>query len=174
MPGSTSIYGLPYLVPDDPPDIARATKDLANAAETQLQRVDAAALGTMVGFEATSEVTPQAIAATTLVAMRWQAASSNVGGFGKPSAFEWTVPTAGVYAATVQGTVTNGQTGRAFAQAFLDGRPFRIPFGGFTESGFGTAGTRRMAAGTIIKVEIYCATATTLGVSTLAVYRIGS
>lgn len=33
MPGSTSVYGLPFLEPTDPPDIAGATEDLAGAAE---------------------------------------------------------------------------------------------------------------------------------------------
>lgn len=36
MSGSTPTYGLPYLEPDDPPDIASATQDLAEAAEAQL------------------------------------------------------------------------------------------------------------------------------------------
>jgi len=41
MPGSTPIYELPYLEPDDSPDIARATEDLAGAVETELARIDA-------------------------------------------------------------------------------------------------------------------------------------
>ncbi|SCL21509.1 hypothetical protein [Micromonospora inyonensis] len=40
MAGETSIYGLPYLEPDDPPDIAGATQDLAEAVETELQRIE--------------------------------------------------------------------------------------------------------------------------------------
>jgi hypothetical protein len=33
MPGTTSTYGFPYLEPADPPDIAGATEDLAEAVE---------------------------------------------------------------------------------------------------------------------------------------------
>ncbi|WP_371409727.1 hypothetical protein OG423_14070 [Micromonospora zamorensis] len=42
MPGSTSTYGFPYLEPSDPPDIAGATQDLAEAVETELGQVAAA------------------------------------------------------------------------------------------------------------------------------------
>lgn len=41
MPGSTPVYGLPYLELDDPPDIAGATQDLAEAVEAELQAVAA-------------------------------------------------------------------------------------------------------------------------------------
>lgn len=172
--GVTSIYGLPYLEPSDPPDIAGITEALAQATEDELQRIDLAALGAMVGMEAASEVAPQSIPALTITGVRWQPASSNVGGFTKPSVFEFAVPTAGVYVATIQGTVTNGQTGRAYADVAMDNRRFRTPFGGAGESGFGATGTRRLAAGAIVKAELYCATATTLGASTLVIYRLGA
>lgn len=42
MPGATSVYGLPYLELDDAPDIAGATQDLAQAVETEIQRLDSA------------------------------------------------------------------------------------------------------------------------------------
>ncbi|MFD6770989.1 hypothetical protein ACFWC6_32745 [Micromonospora chalcea] len=40
MPGSTALYGLPYLELTDAPDIAGATQDLAEAVETELQRIE--------------------------------------------------------------------------------------------------------------------------------------
>lgn len=39
MPGTTAVYGLPYLELTDAPDIAGATEDLAEATETALQTV---------------------------------------------------------------------------------------------------------------------------------------
>lgn len=36
MSGTTSVYNLPYLEPEDPPDIAGATQDLAEATETAI------------------------------------------------------------------------------------------------------------------------------------------
>ncbi|MBM0274142.1 hypothetical protein [Micromonospora tarensis] len=171
MPGSTPIYGFPYLVNEvDPPDIGGATQALAERAEFQVARLD----GAMVGFESASEVSPQSIPAAAGTPLRWQAATSNVGGFGKPNTTEWTVPTGGVYAATVQGLVSNGQSGRAFAQVVMANREFRTPFGGAGESGWGAAGIRRLTAGAVIRADLYCATATTVSSATLVVYRIGS
>lgn len=40
MPGSTPVYGFPFLDLDDPPDIAAATEDLGLAVETELQRIE--------------------------------------------------------------------------------------------------------------------------------------
>lgn len=170
---TTPIYELPYQGTSDPPNGPLLGEQLALAVEAEIQRIDQT-LGVISGMEATSEVSPQSISASTITGIRWQAASASTGGYSHPNAFEFTVPTAGVYVATVQGTVNNGQTGRAYAEVIMDSRRFRTPFGGFSESGFGSAGTRRLAAGAVIKAEIYCATATTLGVSTLAIYRIGS
>lgn len=170
MPGTTSIYGLPYLELMDAPDIASATRDLAESVETELQRIESAP----VGMEATTEVSAQSISAATITAIRWQSPSENVGGFGKPSAFEWTVPTSGIYLIECAGEVNNGQTGRAFVQIVMNGRAHRLPFGGFSENAFSVTGVRRMSAGAVFKTEIYCTTATTMRPSTIVAYRIGA
>ncbi|MGC5664921.1 hypothetical protein ACN261_31525 [Micromonospora sp. WMMD723] len=127
-----------------------------------------------ISLEATATASPQAISASTVTAITWQAASENVGGFTKPSGFEFTVPAAGLYVATVQGLVSNGQSGRAFVNMVMDGRAYRASFGGVSESGWASTGQRRMAASTIVKAEIFCATATTIASGTLSVYRVGA
>ncbi|MEV0214304.1 hypothetical protein [Micromonospora sp. NPDC050695] len=169
MPGTTSVYGFPYLELEDPPDIAGATQALAQAVEDEVVRLDSAT----IGFEAASEVSPQSVAVTTIVAVRWQAATSNVGPFGKPNATEWTVPSNGVYSTTVQGLVTSAQPGRAFAQVVMAGREFRTPFGGSAESGWSATGIRRLTAGAVIRAELYVTTGTAVSGAAIAVYRIG-
>ncbi len=47
MPNTTPTYGLPYLEPLDPPDIAGGLEALAEAVEGQVARLDAAAPGVM-------------------------------------------------------------------------------------------------------------------------------
>lgn len=169
MPSSTSIYQFPFLQPGDPPDIAAALQALAERAEFQVARLD----GATVGFETASEVSPQSISAATITALRWQAATSNVGGFGKPNTTDWTVPTGGLYIATVQGLVGAGQSGRAYIDVSMGARAYRTPFGGVGESGWSSTGQRRLTAGAVIKAEIYCATATSLNLATLVAYRVG-
>lgn len=128
-------------------------------------------------LEAVTVTPAQSVPASTVTGVSWQAASENVGGFGNPSALEFTVPAAGFYTATFQGLVGNGQSGRAFAQVLMGPsgnlRGYRGAFGAAGESGFSATGQRRLAVGGIVKAEIFCATATTVQPSTLVIYQIG-
>lgn len=75
MPGTTSIYGLPYLEPDDPPDIAGATQSLAEATEAEIARIDVSpqpvqvdSLTNIAGFTNTGPAAGSSVLGTTFQA----------------------------------------------------------------------------------------------------------
>lgn len=67
MPGTTPTYGLPYLEPLDPPDIAGGLQDLAEAAEAALATIAAAAAARAKGVVGSVSVGTSADATTTEV-----------------------------------------------------------------------------------------------------------
>jgi len=73
MPGTTSRYQLPYLQPEDPPDIAGATKGLAEACDAALEQVASPPGVLVVKF-----TTP--IAHNTWTTLSWDAAVRNRAG----------------------------------------------------------------------------------------------
>lgn len=78
----TPVYGLPYLAPSDPPDIASLGEDLADAVETELVRIDGELATSRfiaehvressVGTFTTTETVIQAVSFTAVAAVRYR------------------------------------------------------------------------------------------------------
>lgn len=94
MPDVTPIYGLPYLLPGDAPDLAAATQGLAADTETELARIDDAAAAHAALPPSTAHaaetqrlgcalrrVANQVVATASGTALSWDTEDTDSGGF---------------------------------------------------------------------------------------------
>lgn len=120
-------------------------------------------------------VGPQSVPAATVTAVQWASASLNTAGFTKSSSFQWTVTRAGLYSLTAAVSVGNSQATRAYLDLYTSaGRmAARNPFTSDNRGSVSVAGVR-LAVGDIVKLEVYCGTATTIGDGWLTATRLGA
>jgi len=160
--GSTTTKGYPYPVGTD------RVMDGDDAIAALAQAVEADALFTA------AYPNGQSVAAKTVTAFSWAAATENGCALTKTSASVWTVTAAGLYVATACIGVFS-QTGRSFIDLYLGSRTGRAVF---TSDGRGTVTmTNRLIVGDVIKSEIFTDTAQTVSAGSsggfLTVSRLG-
>jgi hypothetical protein len=117
----TSIYGLPFLEPADPPDIPAVTQGISEGVEDELIRIDAAVatLQSPVRHGVRLRRSPQSIASATVTVIGWNTEDQDTDTYwSSGAATTITIPSGlgGIYAITYRVGISSLTTaGRCFA-----------------------------------------------------------